>query len=225
MGDAIEPEGLFWSQGTRLKKAVLRMGKAQIALGLSVALLGIGVLSYRQFFKSKPVAPVEVVPIVQPRLAPTEPDLVTQARKALEQGSLHKSLALYQTALQKDPHHILLLNDTGYILWKLGRLHEADKIYLQIALTVSNCAECFNNWGEVKQALGELLEAEELFRRAILADTQYPDPHFNLGVLYEQNGDLANAQIAYEEYVQRQLRKSDISKSIDNRLEKLNEAY
>lgn len=220
MGEEIEQEGLSWSRSAGIKKAILSYARPLILLGLLAVVLVAAVLSYRKFFKPKPVLLAPVVHQIK-----AEPTLQEQAREAFNKGLSEQSLSLYRQSFEKDPHNIVVQNDMAYVLWKLGRLKEADKVYSQLAENVSNCAECFNNWGQVKQALGQLAEAENIFKRAILADAKYPDPYFNLAVLYEQNGDFASAEKSYEDYLQKQPQKIKIIESIKRRIEKLDEAY
>lgn len=128
---------------------------------------------------------------------------IEQADKLFNEGRFEESLQLYVTALQQDPNNAFLHNNVGLIFLK-QELYLNSANHFKRAIEIdSKCAECFNNFGFLETLRSNFIEAEKYFRNAISLNKEYPDPYFNLGVLYEQSGDIQEAVISYQGFLQR----------------------
>jgi len=146
---------------------------------------------------SVPLAPVVVLPPPPVVTAPPPSAPVVEESKNPDEN-----LKLLQQALKQNPEDSQLHNDIG-LLYIRKELYSSAETHFTKALELDpSCAECFNNLGYLKTVLGQAVEAEKYLKKSILLQANYADPHFNLGVLYEKKGDIGEAVIAFQRFLE-----------------------
>ena len=78
----------------------------------------------------------------------------------------------------------------GNILYKLGRLDEAEASFTQAIALKPDFTEAHNNLGNTLKELGRLDEAEASFRQAIALKPDFALAYSNLGIVLYINGDI-----------------------------------
>lgn len=104
-------------------------------------------------------------------------------------------VTLYAKTLELSPGAYHIRNNLGTVLWKQGRVAEAEHEWRKaLALSPRN-AIILNNLGLVRAHQREYEEAIEYFQRAMRLKPSYTDPHLNLGAVYQEMGRTAEAEV------------------------------
>ena len=108
-------------------------------------------------------------------------------------GNLHEAEAVLRATLTVDPLFSPTLIELGKVLWKLGKLDEAEKILIQATTVNKPLAEAYETLGAlitVKQGYGP---SEVYFREAVKLDPNRSRSWFYLGVCRYYMGYIGEA--------------------------------
>lgn len=132
---------------------------------------------------------------IQPRLARGHAGIgsaVVEARGDYEEG-----MKRYLAAVKLDPENSALLNDLGWLSYKMNRyteamaaLRKAAELDPQNPMIQTNLALAYHKAGRVEEAIGRL-------ERALAVNPEYTLALYGLGKAYESQGKYAEAIEAY----------------------------
>ncbi len=92
-------------------------------------------------------------------------------------------IRLYAKTLKSSPDSYHIRNNLGTVLWKQGRVDEAEREWLTAHKLAPRNAIVLNNLGLVRTHQKRYGEAVEFFQRAMRLKPYYTDPHLNLGAV------------------------------------------
>lgn len=119
---------------------------------------------------------------------------VQAAVAQIGRGELAGALAALTALLRETPNHPDLLQLTGVVHRRAGRIDEAIAHFRASLSQVESQAHVHNNLGGALVAAGKPDEAERHFRRALALKPDYPDAGYNLSlVLLDKNPAEARA--------------------------------
>ncbi len=98
-----------------------------------------------------------------------------------QSGHYYDEIALYQAALEKNPHSWLAHNNLGVALAGAGRSEESIGHYEQALLIKPNYYEAENNLGNILSKIGRQQEAIEHYQKALRLKSDLVESHYNLG--------------------------------------------
>jgi tetratricopeptide (TPR) repeat protein len=104
-------------------------------------------------------------------------------------------VTLYARTLQSSPDAYHIRNNLGTVLWKQGRIEDAEREWLAALELSPRNAIVLNNLGLVRSHQKRFEEAAQLFQRAMRLKPNYSDPHLNLGAVYQEMGKPADAEL------------------------------
>ncbi len=139
----------------------------------------------------------DVRPAPQPQILPKT---YFAAGQMLErQGSDTEALSQYEKAIAADPHFGSAYNRLGILHQKLGRLDDAERVFINGINAVPRSATLRNNLGLCHWQQGRLRDAEAQFRAAIQLDAASQRAHGNLAILLARDG---RTDESYREFCQ-----------------------
>ena len=120
-----------------------------------------------------------------------------QALTYERQNDLHSAKSEYIEALKGNPYSPTILNNLGYVYYRL-KIYDSALVYYQKAIQSDpNHSMAYNNAGLVFQARGEIESAEKFFKKAINIIPDLYTAHINLGNLYLTQNNLIMAELAF----------------------------
>ncbi|MDO8493735.1 MAG: tetratricopeptide repeat protein [Deltaproteobacteria bacterium] len=207
-GTPLAPEeGLFLGKKGFLQKKEKKSSSLTVVLSVVLVLLLAATGLFRYLGRSTE-KPVPVVVAEPPTIMPAPSDLnfagrLKTAQEKFHQGDIDGSLALLQALEKESPANVEVYNDLGLIFLKKKLFSSAEKYFTLALEKEAACAPCLNNFGYLKTLLNETVEAKAYLTQSIQQDDNYAEPHFNLAVLYEKNGEIAQAVSHYRQFLEK----------------------
>jgi len=113
-----------------------------------------------------------------------------------------QAVALLSETLKKYPNHQDILIQLAIVHRKTKLYSEAEKIYKQLMQSYPDCIECLNNYAVHLLIQGNADRAIEVLNLVQQKKPDYPEPYFNIAVAYEKSGQIKNASISYQRYLE-----------------------
>ncbi len=138
-------------------------------------------------------------------------------------GQLEEARQAFRRAIEVDPGYAAAWSNLGLVLEALGQRHEA-AIAFQTALRLDpgNPSASVNLAIQYHEA-GLWDEAQRLLEEAVRRDPLMPEAHYELGRLSEAKGDLEQARLYYQRFLDLgAARFPEIAAKVQARLERLN---
>jgi tetratricopeptide (TPR) repeat protein len=104
-------------------------------------------------------------------------------------------VTLYAKTLEVSPDAYHIRNNLGTVLWKQGRVEDAEREWVKALELSPRNAIVLNNLGLVRTHQKKFEEAAHLFQRAMRLKPNYTDPHLNLGSAYQEMGMAGEAEL------------------------------
>ena len=98
----------------------------------------------------------------------------------------------YRAVLDRDPTYREALGNLAVATMELGRLEEAEGVYLQVIREHPHFADGFFNLGKLYMRLNRYVDADSMFGRALLLDPS-PETHHEQGISRVRQGRLLSA--------------------------------
>jgi len=114
-------------------------------------------------------------------------------------GDFPNSLKAYRSALTLLPDESQVANDLGRLAYRMGMKEVAEQLFRRYLEARPDAHEAANNLACTLRDLGRSEEAIEILRRAILAHPENAMIWNTLGTILYNDGDLANANIFFDE--------------------------
>jgi len=114
-------------------------------------------------------------------------------------GDHRASLALFNRAIELNPHNPFLFNDRGCVLLELGREHDAFASFARAIELFPAYPESYGNMGLILLKLKKFEDAERVFRSAIAHDPGSAVFHSNLGMALRSLGRFDEALSCYKQ--------------------------
>jgi len=120
-----------------------------------------------------------------------------QALTYERQNDLLSAKSEYIEALKSNPYSPTILNNLGYIYYRL-RINDSALVYYQKAIgSDPDFSDAYNNAGLVFQVKGDLISAEKFFKKALNISPDSYTAFINLGNLYLSQNDLVKAEFTF----------------------------
>jgi len=120
-----------------------------------------------------------------------------QALTYERKNDLQSAKAEYIEALKSNPYSPTILNNLGYLYYRL-KIYDSSLVYYRKAIQSDpDFSNAYNNAGLVFQAEGDFESAEKFFKKAINISPDLYTAHINLGNLYLTRNDLIKAELAF----------------------------
>ncbi len=113
-----------------------------------------------------------------------------------------QAVALLNETLRKYPNNQDILIQLAIVHRKTKLYSESEKIYQQLIQTYPDCIECLNNYGVQLLMQGNPERAIEILNLVQQKKPDYPEPYFNIAVAYEKSGQIKNASVSYQRYLE-----------------------
>jgi superkiller protein 3 len=114
-----------------------------------------------------------------------------------EGGRYDRALNHFERAVQIDPNDARSLLNLGLAYTNLGRLDDADEVYLRLSGRPGSAAIAFQNLGNVAVKKNNIEAAIGFYRRAIEAKPDFTGAHYRLGVVLERSQQYRDAYMSY----------------------------
>ncbi len=131
-------------------------------------------------------------------------ELLEQAAKLYQQGSLKAALETYQQALTDKPNTVEILHPIAVIQAQLNQLDSAFNTIEQALKADSNNEQLYNSKGNILALLNKLPDAANCYHDAIKLNSNYAVAYSSLGKCLYQQQKLATAKKALEKALQLQ---------------------
>ncbi|MCP4705929.1 MAG: tetratricopeptide repeat protein [candidate division Zixibacteria bacterium] len=113
------------------------------------------------------------------------------------QNDLQSAKLEYIEALKSNPYSPTILNNLGYIYYRL-KIYDSALVYYQKTIQSDpKFSNAYNNAGLTFQARGDLESAEKFFKKAINISPDLYTAYINLGNLYLAKNDLVKAEFTF----------------------------
>lgn len=109
--------------------------------------------------------------------------------------------AAYRRAVELDPSLANAFTNLGNLMFKRGRLTEAEQFYARALAIDPEQPEALYNLGFLLYDRGEVVQAVSSFERALGSDPSFADAHFNLAMAYQDLGKPQQARPHWETYL------------------------
>ena len=137
----------------------------------------------------------EAAVTLQPRMARAHAGLGSAMVEA--RGDYHEGMSRYLTAVKLDPENPALLNDLGWLSYKMNRYPEAVAALEKAAALDPKDPMIETNLGLAYQKAGRGEEAIAHFERALAINPEYTLALYGLGKAHESRGQYPEALQAY----------------------------
>jgi tetratricopeptide (TPR) repeat protein len=104
-------------------------------------------------------------------------------------------VTLYAKTLEVSPDAYHIRNNLGTVLWKQGRVDEAEREWKAALAFSPRSAIVLNNLGLVRAHQKRYEEAVDYYQRAMRLKPNYTDPHLNLGAVFQEMHRTAEAEL------------------------------
>ncbi len=131
----------------------------------------------------------------------TKSRLLRDAEKFVFQGKIPQAIAEYQRVVKNDPSDVLTLNTVGDLYLRLGRVSEANHVFVQVAEAYTR-----NNF---------LLKAIAVYKKILKADPQNFEINQTLAQLYAKQGLSVDARNQYLHVAEICTREGKLQESLD----------
>jgi tetratricopeptide (TPR) repeat protein len=140
------------------------------------------------------------------RFSPAQKDawiseVFIEAVRCEEEAKTQDAAALYESILNRDPHHAPSAINLGTIFYNQSEFLMAERMYRQAVEADPNYALAFFDLGNVLDELQRLPEAVEAYRTAIRLVPKYADAHYNLALAWERLNERRRALRHWEIYL------------------------
>ena len=112
---------------------------------------------------------------------------------SLEEADPSLSIQSYHKAIEENPSLARAYANLGRLLHQIGRLPEAESVYMTGENACDPDSILFFNFAVLREDQGQREEAIRLYKHALAIDPQMADAHCNLGLLYESTGRQRDA--------------------------------
>jgi tetratricopeptide (TPR) repeat protein len=113
-------------------------------------------------------------------------------------GTLAEARRLYDEILLKDPYHFEALHLSGVVALQVGKLEDAEKLFLSAIKVNSQIASIYLNYGVLLNDLKRLEEALASYDRAIALKPDYAEALNNRGVTLRDLKRFEEALASYD---------------------------
>jgi tetratricopeptide (TPR) repeat protein len=141
------------------------------------------------------VTAFEAALALQPRMARAHAGLGSTVVEA--RGDYHEGMSRYLTAVRLDPENAALLNDLGWLSYKMNRYPEAVLALEKAAVLDPRNPMIATNLGLAYQKAGRGEEAIARLERALAINPEYTLALYGLGKAHESRGQYPEALQAY----------------------------
>ena len=125
---------------------------------------------------------------------------ITLAEAHIEKGSMPDSVAEmeYRILLEFEPDNLVIRNQLGMVLYRLGKLDEAVEEFHHVLKKAPEDFDAIDALGLVNMTRSNYQQAIDLFKKAITINPDDMLAYHHLGQALEQQGDTAGAAEAYK---------------------------
>jgi tetratricopeptide (TPR) repeat protein len=128
-------------------------------------------------------------------------EIFMEAVHCEEETKTKEAAALYESILNREPHHAPSAINLGTIFYNQGDFLMAERMYRRAVESDPNYALAFFDLGNVLDELQRLPEAVEAYRTAIRLVPRYADAHYNLALAWERLNERRRALRHWEIYL------------------------
>lgn len=119
-----------------------------------------------------------------------------------ERGNLEQARRYYIVAVQLEPETTAAYNNLGYVLLRLNRYDEADAVFREALTLDKTLASAAYGRGEVSRKRGHFEISQRFYEQAIDGSPHEPLFHKSLADLFDQLGDIEQANATRSRYRQ-----------------------